>query len=95
MSDLNDKPGKKVNDRCCDVLAKALAAAKQGDYIAAAVIAIDSRTGQPVIMFGGSGRGTMAAYFGAAMLQGQLIAQSTAPSTLLRPGQLDRGTSVQ
>lgn len=78
---------KKVNDRCCDVLAKALAAAKAGDFIAAAVIAV-GQDGTPMIMFGGSGGGTMAAYFGAGMLQEQLIAQSAAPSSILRPGQL-------
>lgn len=80
-------PAKAVNDRCCDVLAKALAAAKKGDFIAAAVIAI-GQDGKPYIMFGGRGEGTMAAYFGAAMLQEQLLAQSAAPSTILRPGQL-------
>lgn len=78
---------KKVNDRCCDVLAKALASAKAGDYIAAAIVAVD-QNGQPTILFGGSGAGTMAAYFGAGMLQDQLMAQSSAPSTILRPGQL-------
>ncbi len=76
-----------VNDRCCDVLAKALAQAKKGGFIAAAVIAID-QNGQPCIMFGGSGQGTMAAYFGAGMLMDQLMAQSAAPSTILKPGQL-------
>jgi hypothetical protein len=77
----------KVNDRCCDVLAKALAGAKRGEFIAAAVIAI-GQDGNPYIMFGGSGQGTMAAYFGAGMLQDQLMAQSSAPSSILRPGQL-------
>lgn len=76
-----------VNDRCCDVLAKALAEAKKGAYVAAAVIAV-SADGQPFIMFGGAGKGTMPVYFGAGMLQEQLMAQATAPSTILRPGQL-------
>lgn len=89
MRDLAEHPAdqRKVNDRCCDVLAKALAGAKSGEYIAAAVIAI-GQDGKPYIMFGGSGSGTMAAYFGAGMLQDQLMAQTAAPSTLLRPGQL-------
>lgn len=78
---------RKVNDRCCEVLAKALTEAKRGAYIAAAIIAIDPN-GEPVIMFGGSGKGTMAAYFGAGMLQNQLLAQTAAPSTILKPGQL-------
>ncbi|MGY4295374.1 hypothetical protein ACVWXN_003469 [Bradyrhizobium sp. i1.4.4] len=78
---------RKPNDRCCDVLAQALAQAKKGEFIAAAVIAV-SPEGKPFIMFGGSGSGTMAAYFGAGMLQDQLMAQTAAPSTLLRPGQL-------
>lgn len=78
---------RKVNDRCCDVLAKALAEAKQGAFIAAAVIAV-TPDGQPMILFGGSGAATMGAYFGAGMLQEQLMAQSTAPSSILRPGQL-------
>ncbi len=78
---------RKVNDRCCDVLAKALAEAKAGNFIAAAVIAV-APDGKPTILFGGSGGGTMGAYFGAGMLQDQLMAQTAAPSTLLRPGQL-------
>lgn len=78
---------RKANDRCCDVLAKALAEAKSGAFIAAAVIAV-TPDGQPMIMFGGSGAGTMGAYFGAGMLQDQLMAQTAAPSSLLRPWQL-------
>lgn len=79
---------RKVNARCCDVLAKALASAKAGDYVAAAVIAVD-QNGNPYLMFGGAGGATMACYFGAAMLQDQLMAQSSAPSTILRPGQIE------
>lgn len=95
MSDINDRPDPKpaVNDRCCDVLAKALAEAKAGAYIAAAVIAV-SADGQPFIMFGGSGKATMPVYFGAGMLQDQLMAQSSAPSTLLKPGQLGDGGGI-
>jgi len=81
---------KKVNDRCCDVLAKALVSAKAGEFIAAAVIAVD-QDGKPYLMYGGAGGATMACYFGAAMLQDQLMAQSSAPSSILRPGPVATG----
>lgn len=88
MTEKPEIPSQKaVNDRCCDVLAKALAEAKRGNFVAAAVIGVSSE-GQPMIMFGGAGAGAMACYFGAGMLQDQLMAQTTAPSTILKPGQL-------
>lgn len=78
--DINEKPQAEVNDRCVATLARALAAAKRGEYLSCAVIVVDPN-GDPMIMVGGRTEHSMAINFGLDMVKAQMMDRTSAPSS--------------
>ncbi|MES2671620.1 MAG: hypothetical protein V4673_14550 [Pseudomonadota bacterium] len=82
--DINAKPKGQVNDRCVAALAQALAGAKRGEFVSAAIVVVGAQ-GDPLVLFGGRGEDSMAVNFGLDLIKAQLVSRTSAPSTPITP----------